>query len=595
MLEISSLSHVVPGRNKQPLRVLEQVSFSAPGGHVLALIGPSGSGKTTLLRILSGIADPEGGSVSLNGKDLLKQPLHPNQLGWVPSGDDSLLDQLTVRENLISAALLRGAGRTKDEMLSRVSHVLVVVGLENAATERTSALALPQRRRLKLGMALVADPVLVLCDDFTVGLDVRSEREFEALLKLVASDRPGRIVIHATDALANLGAYDTVVVLHEGYVAFHGPARAIPHYFTVPTYDEVYARLAKRPAQRWGDSWMKHRDAYYAAFKLGGGAEQLSAAEDDPGDADRTIVLKQRGAGEAPEEESKKTSASSSEADSRAVIPLPSLFNQASHLVRRRWTLLRRSRREWVTHVMVFIGLPAVTALLLWPNKRLIKEVVEGSSKADVLWPAAYTVSMVVLLQVLSGMIMGVRLGAREIAARRALYERERIGGVGPGAWLLGCLLYTLPGILLQALSIEMFLDICSGLPGGLPGAGMAKLVLPALSGVAFTSLCLGISATSSSAERAHSSALTLLVANLLLCGALLGFHRTIGHVIHPFITAHYGWSGLVDSMQRTPFFQPIDAFVKTWFATPSIAMVALVAHFLLGVVLAYVGLSRRR
>lgn len=585
MLEINNLSHVVPGKNKEPLRVLEQVSFTAPGGHVLALIGPSGSGKTTLLRILAGLTEPEAGTVMLRSRDLIKQPLYANQLGWVPPGDDSLIEHLTVRENLISAAMLRGAGRTKDEILSRVSHVLVTVGLENIATERTSALALPHRRRLKLGLALVADPVIVLCDDFTVGLDVRSEREFEALLKLVASDRPDRIVIHATDSLANLGAYDTVVVMHEGYVAFHGPARAVPHYFTVPTYDEVYARLAKRPAQRWGDSWMKHRDAYYAAFKLGGGAENLSAAEEDPGDEDRTIIMKQKG--EEDEVEDKK----STDLEVRPIIPLPGTFSQAQHLLKRRWSLLRRTPREWIVHASLLVGAPLVAALLLMPNLKLIKEVRGGAVNAEVVWPASYTVSMIVLIQVLLVLFMALRLGAREIAARRAIYERERIGGVTPAAWLLGSLLFMLPVILVQSVWMEMFLDIVSG---GLPGTGLAKLLLPAMSGAAFAAICLGISANSSSKERAHSASLTVLSANVLLCGALLGFPQTLGHIVHPFITAHYGWSGIIHSMEKTAYFGPIDQMVKTWFATPDLAMIMLGVHFLVGVVLAFVGLRRR-
>ncbi|MFO1486580.1 MAG: ABC transporter ATP-binding protein [Verrucomicrobiaceae bacterium] len=584
MLEINNLSHVVPGKNKEPLRVLEQVSFMAPGGHVLAVIGPSGSGKTTLLRILAGLAEAEGGGVSLKGRDLLKHPLYANQLGWVPAEDDSLIGHLTVRENLISAAILRGAGRTKDELLSRVSHVLVTVGLENIATERTSALALPQRRRLKLGMALVADPVLVLCDDFTVGLDVRSEREFEALLKLVASDRPDRIVVHATDSLANLGSYDTVVVMHEGYVAFHGPARAIPHYFTVPTYDEVYARLAKRPAQRWGDSWMKHREAYYAAFKLGSVGSELSAAEEDPGDADRTMLMKQRS--EEPKEEK------ASDVEVRPIIPLPGTLSQARHLLRRRWTLLRRSPREWIVHASLLVGAPLIITLLLWPNLKLLKEM-RGSSvtAAEALWPASYTVSMTVLIQVLLVLFMALRLGAREIAGRRGIYERERIGGVSPAAWLIGSLLFVLPVILLQSVWMEMFLEMVTG---GLPGTGVAKLVLPALSGVAFAALCLGISANAHRPERAHSIALTLLCANVLFSGALLGFPRALGHVVHPFITAHYGWSGIIDSLQKTVYFHPIDQFVKTWFATPPLAMAALGVHCLVGVVMAYVGLRRR-
>ena len=242
-------------------------------------------------------------------------------------------------------------------------------------------------------------------------------------------------------------------------------------------------------------------------------------------------------------------------------------------------------------HAALLVGAPAIAALLLLPNLKLLKDMRGGAVNAEVVWPASYTISMVVLIQVLLVMFMAVRLGAREIAARRAIYERERIGGVSPSAWLLGSLLFMLPIILVQSIWMEMFLDIITG---GLPGAGLAKLLLPALSGAAFAALCLGISANSSSAERAHSVSLTLLSANVLLCGALLGFPQTLGHGVHPFITAHYGWSGIIDSMQNTPYFGFIDQFVKTWFATPNLAMIMLGVHFVVGIVMTYVGLRRR-
>lgn len=332
---------------------------------------------------------------------------------------------------------------------------------------------------------------------------------------------------------------------------------------------------------------MKHRDAYYAAFKLGGGvAEKLSAAEEDPGDEDRTILMKQKG--EKDEDEDVKKSA---EAEVKPIIPLPGVLSQAQHLVKRRWSLLKRTPREWITHASLLVGAPGVAALLLLPNLKLLKDMRAGITAADVVWPAAHTVSMIVLIQILLVMFMALRLGAREIAERRAIYERERIGGVSPAAWLLGSLLFMLPIILVQSIWMEMFLDIVSG---GLPGAGAAKLLLPAFSGTAFAALCLGISANSGSKERAHSISLTLLCANVLLCGALLGFPRIMGHVVHPFITAHYGWSGIIDSLEKTAYFDPIDKLVKTWFATPDIAMTMLGVHFLVGVVMAFVGLRRR-
>lgn len=578
MLEINNLALVVARKGKEPLHAIEQVSFMVPGGHLLALIGPTASGKTSVLRVLAGLEKAESGSITLGGRDLIAKPLHPNELGWVTPQDDCLHEKLTVRENLMSALMLRGAALTRDQIVSKVSHILVVIGLENIATERVSTLALAQRRRLKMGLALVGDPILVLCDDFTTGLDVRSEREMEALMKLVTNDRPNRILIHATDSLSNLAAYDTAVVLHEGFVAYHGPAKALPHYFTVPTYDEVYTRLSKRPAQRWGDSWMRHRDSYYAAFKLGSTPEDLSAAEEDLSDADQTIVMKQK---ESEVEAQKAT------VDNTPVLPLPGLFSQAKHLVVRRWSLLRRSPREWIVHISLLVGAPVIAWLLLQPNLVYIHDLKSNSEP----WAAAYTTSMIYFIMVLLILFMSLRLAAREIATRRATYERERISGVRPSAALLGALFFVMPISLLQSFWLGMFMQLVSG---GLPGLGGARLLLPALTGISFGAICLGISANTRSAERAHSICLTLLCANVLFSGALLGFPRLLGHLVHPLITAHYGWSGIIDTLHDDKLFKPIESFVRTWFATPSIAASMLAVHFIVGLSLAWFGLRRR-
>jgi len=576
MLEINALAHVITRKGKDPLNVLEQVGFSLPGGHLLALIGPTASGKSTLLRVLAGQVEASSGSITLKGRDLIAKPLHPNELGWVTPHDDCLHAQLTVRESLMSALMLRGRGLSRDQIVSKVSHILVVVGLENIASERVGPLPLAQRRRLKLGLALVSDPVLVLCDDFTHGLDVRSEREMEALLRLVAADLPGRIVIHATDSLANLTAYDTALVLHEGFVAFHGPAKALPHYFTVPTYDEVYSRLAKRPAQRWGDSWLRHRDSYYAAFKLGAQPEELSAAEEETNDLDKTVVMKQQ----AAESEEKKPA----EEESRPVLPLPGLLAQATHLMKRRWTLMRRVRREWITHLGLLIGAPVIVWLLVQPNLKHFKPGAE-------VWAAAYTTSMVYFVMVLLILFMSLRLSSREFAATKSIIGRERVAGVRPGAALLAALLFVLPISLLQSFWMGMFMELVTS---GLPGHGGARLMLPALTGIAFGSLCLGISANASNAGRAHSACLTLLCVNVIFSGALLGFPRMLGHLVHPFITAHYGWSGIIDTMKDEAVFPAITTFVRTWFATPDIAAGMLLLHFVIGLILAWIGLRRR-
>ena len=151
---------------------------------------------------------------------------------------------------------------------------------------------------------------------------------------------------------------------------------------------------------------------------------------------------------------------------------------------------------------------------------------------------------------------------------------------------------FLIPIVLFQSVTLGLFGELtgCS-----LPGNASARLLLLMLTGVAFTSLCLGISARSRSAERAQSHAWALLVINVLLCGALLGFPRLLGGVIQPFITAYYGWSGSVETLKATAVFEPLTLFVKTWFATPSGAMLALLLHAFIGIVITLTGLKKAR
>lgn len=252
MLEVLNLSHVLAKSHVSAGAVLEEISLSVPPGHLLGVIGAPGSGKSTLLRLIAGLEFPKMGEIRFQGHDTALKPIHPNSLGFVSAQDEDLMDALTVRETLMSAHLLQVAEQGNESRVDKVSHLLVGMGLETVASHRVGSISLAQRRRLKLSLALVSDAPLVFCDEFTAGLDVKSEQELSGLLKYAVADLPGRIIVHASQSLANLTSYDSVLILHEGRVCFHGPARAVAHYFSIANVEELYPRLAKRPAERWG-------------------------------------------------------------------------------------------------------------------------------------------------------------------------------------------------------------------------------------------------------------------------------------------------------------------------------------------------------
>lgn len=605
MLELLQISRRTVARRTEPKPVLESVHFSAPVSQVTAIVGALGSGKSSLLEVLTKSRAQDHGAILLHGRDLANLPLHPNEFAFVSSSSETLPELLTVREILTGALMLRTNSLGKEAIISKTAHIIALCGLETGAKERVTKLSVVQRRRLQLATALVADPILVMCQDFTHGLDAKSERELVALLKVIAIDVPNRIVINASASLAHLPAFDTVVVLHEGQVCFHGPARAISHYFTIKSVEDLYPRLAMRPASRWAESWARHRDSYYKAFKINDDPATLAAASDDdadPAEPDRIRLPK------APPTESlaptdSESTAPTDDADtqtdrsssSSSVLNKSPLLSQIKLLVRRRWTQLRRSKREWRLQTLAFLGLPVLAVLLIWPNRSLLQAVMAkdaASLPAAILWPAAFTCMMASFIQILLVVFMSVRNGAKEIASERPMYDSERLAGVGPVAYLSAKLAFLSPLILWQTLWLGLFVEIATG---GQPGPTWVRLAMLVLTGFAFTSICLAISARTSNKERAQSLCLLLAFAQVLLSGALLGLPRVLGGALQPFVTAYYGWSGIVESMHDHPVWQPIGVMVRTWFAPVSLAIPVLLAHTVIALILAYIGLRRRR
>jgi len=593
MLELINLSHHVQRRGAEPLTILDNISFTAPGGHLLAVLGATSSGKTTLINTLAGLCGVQSGAVVWNGRDVgsTKQPFHPNETGYVSGDDSALHDLLSVKENLVSALLLRVGGLSKHDALVRADKLMLFCGLDTVAGQRAATLPRPLRRRLSLALALAPAPLLVLCDDFTAGMDPKSERELAALLQLVAREKPGRLVINATQDLADLATYNSVVVLHEGRVCFHGPGRALTHYFSVPHTEDLYQRLAKRPSQRWQDSWNRHRDSYYAAFKLfstgAATAADLGSAADDEddsspanGNGDRVIL----GARHAMSDDEEQTLPPPPQR--------PTFGTQLQVLLQRRWTMFRRSKSQLWQHVTLLLGLPLIVVVLAWGDMEALRVVIKTNAapSPESLMRAGHFASLLLLLQILGLIFMAARNGAREIAGELSIWRREHLGGLRSSAYLASKIAFVGALVLGQSIWMGLCIDTISG---GLPGNGVMRLALMILTSAAFTALALGISAFSKSGDEASSRVWLLAFLQAPLSGALVALPSWFSTALHPLVTTYYGWSGCVETLKGSGIYEPLTKLNATWFATPSIALTVLAVHLLLGLGLASAGLRR--
>jgi ABC-2 type transport system ATP-binding protein len=152
------------------LRVLDDVDLVLPKGALTWVGGPNGIGKTTLLRIAAGLIGPDAGLIDLEG-------LHPwrnrksfqRRIGFLSAGDRGLYARLTVRAHLLlwaKLALLRGAAL--DEAVERMVDRLA---LEELMGRRVDRISMGQRQRVRLAMAFLHDPDVVLLDEPLNSLD----------------------------------------------------------------------------------------------------------------------------------------------------------------------------------------------------------------------------------------------------------------------------------------------------------------------------------------------------------------------------------------------------------------------------------------
>ena len=218
------------------VRAVQDISISVPEKSIFALIGPNGAGKSTLLNLLSGLYQPDAGSLYFDEKNLIGLPAHRRvRLGIARTFQKiRLFKQLTLLENVLAGFhihqdvpfwkyLVYGdAGRFREEARS----LLAFIGLEARSGERAGALPYGQQRMLEIARALATRPRLFMLDEPAAGLNA-AEVEF-LLQRLEEIGRRGITVVvveHNMDLVMNVA--HRVFVMDHGEALFEGTPREV--------------------------------------------------------------------------------------------------------------------------------------------------------------------------------------------------------------------------------------------------------------------------------------------------------------------------------------------------------------------------------
>jgi ABC-2 type transport system ATP-binding protein len=199
---------------------VSEVSFDIRPG-ITGLLGPNGAGKTTLLRMITGLAAPSTGTVTVFGEPVRDNPPLYRRIG-VMSEHETVYGFMTGREFVRTMGHLRAV----DDLETAVDRAIALVDLADAQHRPMETYSRGMRQRIRLAGTLVHDPELLILDEPLNGADPRQRVHFKRLLQKLAAE--GRTIVLSSHILEEVEELaDTVLLIVNGKLAASGGFRAI--------------------------------------------------------------------------------------------------------------------------------------------------------------------------------------------------------------------------------------------------------------------------------------------------------------------------------------------------------------------------------
>lgn len=235
------------GQAKPAVVAVNHVSFTVEKGEIFGILGPNGGGKSTLVRLISTLLLPDSGKIQVFGYDVERQPMQVQRLINRVSVEASFFKKLSPMENLLYGARLYGleGGETRKQ----VFEILTRLGLEKRVmSSPMEEMSRGMQQKVAIARALLTHPELLLLDEPTTGLDPRSKREVQALVKELRETYGTTILLTTHDMNEAEMLCDRIAIMDSGkVVALDTPAalrKLIPSKNgEAPTLEEVFLEL----------------------------------------------------------------------------------------------------------------------------------------------------------------------------------------------------------------------------------------------------------------------------------------------------------------------------------------------------------------
>jgi ABC-2 type transport system ATP-binding protein len=234
-LAIDNVSHSYGAR-----QALDGVTFAVPPATFAVLLGLNGAGKSTLFALITRLYGTQRGHVRIFDNDVAREPGEALRILGVVFQSRTLDLDLSVMQNLMYHAALHGID--KRTARTRAEEVLTRIALSDRARDKVRHLSGGQMRRVEIARALLHRPRVLVLDEPTVGLDIKSRADLLGHVRQLIVDE-GIGVLWATHLIDEVADDDQVIVLHEGRVLADGPATKVVADCGAPDIRGAFTKL----------------------------------------------------------------------------------------------------------------------------------------------------------------------------------------------------------------------------------------------------------------------------------------------------------------------------------------------------------------
>jgi ABC-2 type transport system ATP-binding protein len=194
-------------------KALDNVSFQVKTGEIVGFLGPNGAGKSTMMKIITGFIPSSSGQVYVNGLEAgTDNPIVKKQIGYLPE-NNPLYPEMYVREYLGFVASIYNTGISKKK---QIDHIIEVTGLIPEQKKKIGSLSKGFRQRVGLAQALIHNPVVLILDEATTGLDPNQIVEIRNLIKEAGKEKTVMLSTHIMQEVEAI--CDRVIIIDKGVI-----------------------------------------------------------------------------------------------------------------------------------------------------------------------------------------------------------------------------------------------------------------------------------------------------------------------------------------------------------------------------------------